>query len=101
MRDLAERISRGRRAVRIGKRRGLDTSQWERHLGELFAAAGQEPSIEEGIEPWVLWEWRRVSIPLWRNILEESVFKGDIKREDYARWMLLEILLDPAYEEGN
>ena len=28
-------------------------------------------------------------------------FQGDIKREEYARWMLLEILLDPDYEEGH
>ncbi len=101
MRDLAERIGRGREAVRIANQRGLDTSEWKRRLEELFAAAGCEPKVEEGLEPWMLWEWRRVSIPLWRDILKESVIKGDIQREEYARWMLMEILLDPAYEEGN
>ena len=101
MRELAERIRRGRQAVRIAKQRGMDTSKWKSRLEELFATAGREPEVQEGMEPWMLWEWRRVSIPLWRNILEESVFEGDIKREDYARWMLLEILLDPDYEEGH
>ena len=99
MRDLAERIGRGREAVRIANQRGLDTSEWKRRLEELFATAGCEPEVEEGIEPWILWEWRRASIPVWRTILEESVFKGDSNREEYARWMLMEILLDPDYEE--
>ena len=46
---------------------------------------------------WVLEEWRRVSIPEWRRILQESIDKKDQKREEYARWMLREILLDPEY----
>ena len=99
MRELAERISRGRQAVRIAKQRGMDTSEWKRRLEELFATAGREPEVQEGMEPWMLWEWRRVSIPLWRNILEESVSKADASREAYARWMLREILLDPEYQE--
>ena len=100
MRDLAERIGRGREAVRIAKRQGLDTSQWESHLEALFADAGCEPEVEEGIEPWMLWEWRRASLPVWRNILEESVAQADASREGYARWMLREILLDPVYQEA-
>jgi hypothetical protein len=47
----------------------------------------------------MLWEWRRVSNPEWRRILGESVEQGDNRREEYARWMLREILLDPDYEE--
>ena len=101
MRDLAERISRGRQAVRIANQRGLDTSEWKRRLEELFAAAGCEPKVEEGLEPWMLWEWRRVSIPPWRRILQESAEEGNCKRMEYARWMLREILLDPDYEEGQ
>ncbi len=46
----------------------------------------------------MLWEWRRVSIPEWRRILQFSVDQGDSSREKYARWMLREILLDPEYE---
>ncbi|HZA23970.1 MAG TPA: hypothetical protein VFA32_15445, partial [Dehalococcoidia bacterium] len=56
-------------------------------------------TFEEGLEPLMLWEWRRVSIPEWRRILQESADCGDKRREDYARWMLWEILLDPDYEE--
>ena len=55
----------------------------------------------EAFEPWVLWEWRRVSIPEWRHILGESVEAGDVRREGYARWMLREVLLDPEYQEDE
>jgi hypothetical protein len=101
MRELAERITRGRKAIALAKRRGEDTSGWECRLKELLAEAGREPAVEEGLEPWMLWEWRRVSIPEWRRILKESVESGDQRREAYARWMLREILLDPEYEEAQ
>jgi hypothetical protein len=48
---------------------------------------------------WVLEEWRYLSIPQWRRILEESIEQGDKSREEYARWMLREVLLDPEYKE--
>jgi len=48
---------------------------------------------------WLLEEWRRASIPQWRRILGESIEQRDRKREEYARWMLREMLLDPEYEE--
>jgi hypothetical protein len=51
------------------------------------------------MECWPLKEWRRVSIPEWRRILQESIDKRDSKREAYARWMLRDILLDPEYQE--
>lgn len=97
--ELAERVQRGRRAIALARQRGLDTSAWERYLAVLLANAGHEPSREEGVEPWMLWEWRRVSIPEWRRILQESIEQGDAKREEYACWMLREVLLDPGYEE--
>ena len=50
-------------------------------------------------EPWMLKEWRKLSIPEWRQILEESKQSNESRRADYARWMLREILLDPEYEE--
>ena len=53
----------------------------------------------ESFEPWALREWRRVSIPEWRRILAETLDDGDKKREEYARWMLRDILLDPEYQE--
>lgn len=56
----------------------------------------------ETFEPWALQEWRRVTIPDWRRILQESIAQGDAKREAYARWMLREVLLDAEYrEEGT
>ena len=99
MRELAERVARGRKAIALAKRRGMDTSVWERCLKELFEAAGRKPTLKEGLEPLMLWEWRRVSIPEWRRMPRESVEQGDYRGEEYARWMLREILLDQDYEE--
>lgn len=48
---------------------------------------------------WVLEEWRRVSLPQWRCILKESIEQQDKKREEYARWMLSEVL-KAGIEEG-
>jgi hypothetical protein len=48
---------------------------------------------------WILEEWRRISIPDWRHILIESIEINDHKREEYARWMLKEVLNDPDYKE--
>ena len=95
--EIAERVQRGRQAINLARRQGLDTSRWEHHLAEILESAGREPSADEGLEPWMLWEWRRVSIPEWRRILQESHRQGDSHREEYARWMLKEILLDPEY----
>jgi hypothetical protein len=50
---------------------------------------------------WALEEWRRVSMPDWRKILKESVDARDIRREEYARWMLREVLFDPQYQENG
>lgn len=97
--ELAERIHRGRRAIALARQRDKDTSDWERHLSMLLIEAGREPKTDEGIEPWMLWEWRRVTTPEWRLVLIQSIEDGDTKREEYARWMLREILLDPEYEE--
>ncbi|MFQ6030920.1 MAG: hypothetical protein ACE5Q6_25935 [Dehalococcoidia bacterium] len=100
--ELAERVRRGRKAIALARSQGRDTTEWERRLKELFEEAGQEPATGEGVEPWMLWEWRRVSIPEWRRILKVSLDSGDSRREGYARWMLREILLDPDYvEEAN
>ena len=97
--ELAKRVSRGRHAIALAKRGGVDTSTWQRHLLELLDTAGRNPEQGEGFEPWMLWEWRRVSTPQWREILQDSLERGDVERESYARWMLLEVLLDPMYED--
>jgi hypothetical protein len=72
------------------------------HKAEIMALLSdpdREPAVEEGLVPWMLWEWRRISIPEWRSILQESIVKGDARREEYARWMLRDILLDHEYRE--
>ena len=101
VRELAERVLRGRRAIALAKRRGIDTTAWQQHLDMLLDEAGREPSHPGEVEPWMLWEWRRISIPQWRQILSESIGSGDRRREKYARWMLREILLDPEYQEAE
>ena len=95
--EIAERVRRGRQAIVLARHQGLDTTDWEQHLEAILDNAGREPTLEAGLEPWMLWEWRRVSIPKWRCILHESIDQGDGRREEYARWMLEEILLDPEY----
>ncbi len=42
--------------------------------------------------PWFLEEWRRVSIPEWRRILQEARAAGNQSRAVYAAWMLSDIL---------
>ena len=54
---------------------------------------------ENDFEPWALREWRRLSLPEWKAILATAVETNDWRREDYARWMLREVLLDPTYQE--
>ncbi len=39
-------------------------------------------------------EWRKVSIPEWRRILQESIAQKNKVREGYARWMLKVVLQD-------
>jgi hypothetical protein len=57
--------------------------------------------LQQESECWFLAEWRRISIPDWRRILLESINAKDIKREEYSRWMLKEVLEDPEYKEQS
>ena len=59
--------------------------------------AGLDPDSGPGEQvPWALQEWRRVSIPVWRDVLNESIARGDREEEVSARWML-EVLQDQGY----
>jgi hypothetical protein len=49
----------------------------------------------------ILQEWRRLCIPEWREILRTSRQEGDKEREEYAHWMLHDILLDPEYQGSD
>ena len=66
------------------------------HKTEVLDYIRREAPASES-EPWMLREWRRVSIPDWQRILLESIAEGDRRREGYARWMLREVLVDPEY----
>ncbi len=52
-------------------------------------------------QSWMLEEWRRTAIPAWRRILKESIQIGNAKREEYAHWMLGEVLKDDEYRETD
>lgn len=49
----------------------------------------------------MLKEWHRVSVPQWQCILQESIDSGCKIREEYARWMLREVLEDPVVINGS
>jgi hypothetical protein len=74
----------------------------EEHLTVVrqFLWEGLPPTEVPPADP-LLEKWRRVSIPQWQRILQESVHQGDSRREEYARWMLEEILVDPDYTEDQ
>ena len=71
------------------------------HKTELLQTLKQRQTPKPDFSYWVLEEWRRVSIPAWRRILQDSIERTDPKREEYARWMLREVLQDPEYEESG
>jgi hypothetical protein len=60
-----------------------------------------EPGVLEGLAARIRWQWRGVSIPQWRGILVESQERGDDRRQQYARWMLRDVLEDPGYTEDD
>ena len=64
-------------------------------LAEYLCARDGLPEIEV---PWVLEEWRRLSIPEWKTKLSEARDRGDEDMQRYALWMLTEILLDEGAE---
>jgi hypothetical protein len=55
--------------------------------------------LHQDVECWILEEWRRISLPEWRHILQESIEGKNKAREEYARWMLREVLEDSDYRE--
>ena len=67
--------------------------------GEILAELQRQRN--EKLVPWMLQEWRRISLPAWRRILLESIEGNDSKREEYARWMLSEVLEDEEYREND
>lgn len=58
------------------------------------------PLVQEPFVPWMLREWRRVTIPQWRRNLRESIEQRNTKQEDYARWMLQDVRMDAEYNNA-
>ena len=71
-------------------------------IADLMQAKTQELRREgsPSYNCWILQGWRRISIPKWRRILTESRVQGNKNREEYALWMLQDILnADEGQEE--
>jgi hypothetical protein len=47
----------------------------------------------------LLEQWRKIAIPEWRRVLKLTLYMRDKPREEYARWMLKDLLHDPEYRE--
>ncbi len=89
----------GLKAIALARSSDRDTSDWEKHLIILFDCAGRPGAKDADRGSRILWQWRRESIPHWQQALNVAVSRRDRNQEEYARWMLREILLDPEYLE--
>ena len=61
MDDIRSRIERGRKAIKIAREKGMDTSYWDRDLASLEALAGAEDTARctgelLGKQGWCLWK---------------------------------------------
>ncbi len=59
--DTKSRIERGRKAVKIAREKGMDTSYWEKELAQLEVLAGAEDTARRtgellGKRGWCLWK---------------------------------------------
>ena len=79
--------------ARMEKRLGLPVPRTAHEL-DPAGCFGQTERDEVTPVPFVLREWRRVSIPEWRAKLASSIRRQERDAESYARWMLKEVLLD-------
>jgi hypothetical protein len=73
----------------------IDGLRKEEHFPPVLPPLKNSP-VSHGECP-LLEKWRRMCIPDWRENLRTSALQGDKNREEYARWMLREILFDPEY----
>ncbi|MDD5512081.1 MAG: hypothetical protein PHI12_14950 [Dehalococcoidales bacterium] len=61
MDDIRSRIERGRKAVKIAREKGMDTSYWEKELAQLEVLAQAEDTARRtgellGKRGWCLWK---------------------------------------------
>jgi len=59
--DIRSRIERGRKAIKVAREKGMDTSSWDRDLASLEALAGAENTARLtgellGKQGWCLWK---------------------------------------------
>ena len=112
MKDATNLLERcralGAKLVPIGDRLRIQAPQAlpDEVVAELIEAKAEvlaelQRQRDDPWSPWILQEWRRISIPAWRRILLESIESNDVKREEYARWMLHEVLEDDEYKEND
>lgn len=85
---------------RVAAERAIDTNP------PYMRSEKQHASLQQSdiLRPWILEEWRRLSIPEWLQVLKEARDAGDATREKYALWMLNEVLefdSDQPESEGN
>jgi hypothetical protein len=67
---------------------------------EVISELRRERSeLRKESECWLLEEWRKISIPDWREKLKVAIENRNVKGEEYARWMLKEMLEDPDFSE--
>ena len=82
-------IERGVTAITMARQHGDPVpSTWLDALDQLV-------ELEVSTWPWVLREWRIVSIPDWKRIRAEAEAECDPERVAYAWRMLREVLLAP------
>ena len=69
------------------------------HIGQVrrflleYLPQGEAPDVDPVLE-----EWRRTSIPVWQKRLQEAITDGCTSDEEYALWMLTDVLLDPEHQ---
>lgn len=62
MDDIRSRIERGRKAIKVAREKGMDTSSWDRDLASLEALVGAEDTARRttgellGKQGWCLWK---------------------------------------------
>ena len=70
----------------------IDTPELKQEIVANKPQLIEELRLQEERAFMVLERWRVDSIPHWQRILQESIEKCDIKRRDYAEWMLRDVL---------
>ncbi len=52
-----------------------------------------------GVIEWSAQTWATSVTPLWRSILDRAQAESDVRKQEFAIWMLSEVLRDPSFDE--